>query len=335
MRDPNRLIKYLFAIVFMLLITSCAGEKEPTTLKVTFQPFISNAPFFIGMEEGFFEEQGFTIELIAFDRSADAIPALEQGDLYAIGGVVSPGIINAIARGANIKSVADKGHITSTGCNSTALVASNTFLETHPSRNPADLKGARICAIPASMPGYWIDILLKQGDLTLDDLVDFRNSQPEKFQLIQEGTIDLVTFDEPWITRITQGGFGEVWVSYGDLVPDATYAHVWFGSALLEGDPDLGNRFMVAYLKSVAQYNQGKTDRNLEILEKYLELDRELLLEACWPSVNIDGTINPDSILSFQEWALEKGYIDTLITVEQFWDSRFIEYATEELNISE
>ena len=335
MKRPHSILFYVFSLVILAMVSSCAKEEESVTLNVTFQPFISNAPFFIGIEEGFFEEQGFKIEQIMSDRTAEAIPALEKGEIHAVGGLVNPGLINAIARGANIKSVADKGHITSSGCNSSALFASNQFLEDHPLRRPEDLKGARICIVPASMTGYWIELLLQQGNLSLDDITDFRNSQSEKYQLISEGAMDLVTTDEPWITRLAQGDYGEIWVSYGDLVPDATYAHVWFGPALLEDNPDLGKRFMVAYLKAVAQYNEGKTDRNLEILEKYLELDREILLEACWPSVRNDGKINSESVLDFQNWALEKGYIDSIVAEDQFWDPRFIEYALEVLEISE
>ena len=98
------------------------------------------------------------------------------------------------------------------------------------------------------------------------------------------------------------------------------------------GNPgDLGKRFMVAFLKGVAQCNEGKTDRNLEILEKYLDLDKEFLREACWPSVNSDGTINTKTVLEFQEWAFEKGLIDNIVPIEQFWDPSFIEYALQEI----
>ena len=64
---------------------------------------------------------------------------------------------------------------------------------------------------------------------------------------MQAGTIDLITTAAPWITRIVQGGFGEVWTNFGDLTPDFTYAVVTFGPNLLEDHPDVGNRFMTAY----------------------------------------------------------------------------------------
>jgi NitT/TauT family transport system substrate-binding protein len=319
----------LFSII--LLVSGCSKAKEPSTIKVVFVPFISNAPFYIGLEEGYFEEEGLDIEFVEVVRTSEAIPPLEQGEVDVVGGLISSGVLNAMARNANIKFVADKGHINPTGCNTMALFASKTFIEAHPDRNPADLKGARVSVNTTFLEGYWLELVLRQADLTLDDINHSRNQNPTEFEMLQEGTIDMVSVDEPWATRMLQAGLGDIWVSYGELVPDASYAHVWYGPNLLEKNPDLGNRFMVAFLKGVAQYNEGKTDRNLEIMEKYFDLDREFLLEACWPYVNTDGTINPETVLDFQEWAFDKGLIDKVVTVEQFWDPKFIEYAVEEL----
>ena len=324
-----------FAIVFLIIITlfisSCSTAKESTTIKVVFLPFISNAPFFIGVEEGYFEEEGFILEFVEVERTSEAIPALELGEVDVVGGLISTGTINAMARGANIKFVADKGHVTPTGCNTGALLANKAFLEAHPNRNPADLKGAKISVNPASLNGYWIDILLRQANLTFDDIDHFRTSSAAEYEMMVEGTVDLASVDEPWTTRMLQAGLGDLWVSFGDLVPDASYAHVWYGPNFLEDEPEMAKRFMVAFLKSVAQYNEGKTDRNLEILEKHLELDQDLLREACWPSVNSDGSINPNTVLDFQEWAFEQGLIDQVVPIEQFWDPTFIEYALQEL----
>ena len=88
---------------------------------------------------------------------------------------------------------------------------------------------------------------------------------------------------------------------------------------------------MTAYLKAVRQYNQGKTKRNLEILVEHTGLDQTLLEEACWSLVRNDGTINVESVLDFQDWALEKGYIDNPVTEDQFWDPSFVEYANQVL----
>jgi len=331
MKKRVGLRRTVILLILVVLLTACSGSKEPATIKVVFLPYLSNAPFFIAQEEGYFEEQGLTIELVEMTRSAESIPALEQGDVDVVGGALSAGLLNAIYRGANLKLVADKGQIASEGCDTMLYMAGNAFLEAHPSISPADLKGAKIGTNPASYIGYMLDLYLNQAGLSMDDVEIVSGRTPEFFEAIQAGTLDLTGVSEPWGTRITQGGFGDIWFDGMNIVPGASYAQVWFGPSLLGENSDVGNRFMVAYLKGVRQYNQGKTDRNVEILVKYAELEQELVRDSCWVPISNDGQIDIDSVFDFQQWALEKELLDDIVTEEQFWDPRFIEFAVKEL----
>jgi NitT/TauT family transport system substrate-binding protein len=144
--------------------------------------------------------------------------------------------------------------------------------------------------------------------------------------------VDLVHIGEPWITRILRAGDAVLWLPVKDVVPDFQWATIVYGPNLIEENPDAGQRFMVAYLEAVRQYNEGKTARNLEIVSKHTELDRDLLEEACWPAIHGDGTITAQSVLDFQEWGLERGLLDGTVTEEQFWDPSFAEHATQVLD---
>jgi len=333
MKKSHRNIPLLLLVFLLSLFSACSGTKEPETIKVIFLPYLSNSPLFIAAEEGFFDEQGITIELIEMDASSMHIPALEQGEVDVIGGALSSGKFNAMARGATIKIVADKGHMTAGGCVNSALLASKNFLETNSPTSKSDLAGKHISTDPASITGYYVEVLLGQSNLSMDDVEISNLKPPAEFEIIKEGTIDLAVVDEPWLTRILQAGFAEIWVANGDLVPGMSYTNVYFGPNLLKETPELGKKFMVAYLKGVAQYSLGKTDRNLEIVEKFTGLDKELLREACWVSVNLDGTINHASVHEFQQWTVDKDLQDEILTKEQYWDPRFIEFAAKELNL--
>ena len=94
------------------------------------------------------------------------------------------------------------------------------------------------------------------------------------------------------------------------------------------------NAEQLAYLKAVGQYNGGKTERNLEILVRHTGLGRELLKEACWPTLRDDGRINVKGVLDFQAWALARGFIDAPVREDQFWDPSFVEYANQALKTS-
>jgi len=180
----NRINILIILLVLMTLFTACSNEKGPATLQVVFPGYLSNAPFFIAQEEGFFEEQGLTIEISEIRRSSEAIPALEQGDVDVVGGALSAGLINAIARGANIKLVADKGQAASSdGCATMVMLASNQFLESHPGVKPEDVKGTLVGLNPTGFRGYWFDLYLNQANLSLDDIEIFKGEDAAQREL--------------------------------------------------------------------------------------------------------------------------------------------------------
>jgi NitT/TauT family transport system substrate-binding protein len=297
-------------------------------------PFLSFAPFFIGEEEGYFAEQGLQIEFVKANTADEAIPILAQGELDVVGGGIGPGLLNGLARGARIKIVAGKGYIAPKGCSPTALVARRVTVEGGKLEGPAQLQGRRIAMYPTNIDGYFVDKVLGTVDLTLEDVELVDIPYPVRAEALDKGTIDVTVAGEPWLTRMMRGGQAVAWVPAWQVIPDYQLAHIAYGPTLLDESPDVGRRFMVAYLKAVGQLKEGKTERNLEILAKHTGLDRPLLSEACWYSFREGGWINVQSVFDFQEWALEKGYLDSLVAEEQFWEPSFVEYANQVLGAS-
>jgi NitT/TauT family transport system substrate-binding protein len=310
-------------------------QAEPVKLKVLLLPYMSFAPFFIAREEGYFTEQGLDIEFVKMEKGADAIPALIKGKLDVAGGTANISVFNAIMRSNALEIVADKGHIASEeGCPAYALVARRSLIEAGELTEPAQLQGRQISVKTVTQGGYFTEKLLQTVDLTFDDVIVNLLPNPVLSQALETGAIDVVHTGEPWITRLLQGGDAVLWVPAKAIVPDSQFAVVLYGPTLVQNNPELGKRFMVAYLRAIRQYNQGKAVRNLDILAQYTGLDQDLLRTACWPTLHDDGSINFDSLVDFQKWAIEKGKLDNIVPKEQFWDARFIEYANQNLNRS-
>ena len=100
-----------------------------------------------------------------------------------------------------------------------------------------------------------------------------------------------------------------------------------FGPSLLKDNPEAGKKFMIAYLKAARQYMQGKTERNLDIAQKYFEMDRETLIQSSWSPVSTDGRVRAQDVLDFQDWAYKNGLVDKEVAAEQLLDTVFIDYA--------
>lgn len=168
--------------------------------------------------------------------------------------------------------------------------------------------------------------------LTTDDLETSKLLiPPMRAESLKSGAIDIVHASEPWITRILKDGHAVLWKSAKDVVPNFQYAVILYGPTLLGKNREPGQKFMVAYLKGVREYNKGKTARNIEIISKHTGLTPDLLGESCWPAIYSDGHINIQGVLDFQTWGRKKGWLDKTLPENQFWEPAFINYANQSL----
>jgi NitT/TauT family transport system substrate-binding protein len=320
-------------LIFQTGVTTAAAQQLSTsdTLKVVIFPFLSFAPILIADEEGYFAEHGLQIEYIKIKENV-AIQALSSGEVDVWGGLISTGALNAMYRGANIRFVADKGFFAADGCPSFGLVARKALVETGELNGPVQLNGKNVAWYRASFEEYFLEKVLQEGGLKLDDVQKITIPPPADLGAMAKDRLDLTVTNEPWVTRLVQGGHGILWWPVQKTIPGFHFGLILYGPNLLEKNPEAGRRFMVAYLKGVRQFSQGKTARNLEILAKRTGLAEDLLRTACWPQVRNDGRINVQSIMDFQNWALTKGYLDHLVTKDIFMETSFIKKAVKILN---
>ncbi|MCB0062514.1 MAG: hypothetical protein KDE19_10375, partial [Caldilineaceae bacterium] len=100
-------------------------------------------------------------------------------------------------------------------------------------------------------------------------------------------------------------------------------------------NPDLGTRFMAAYLKAVRQYNQGKTERNLAIMAQYTNLDAAFVADTCWLPIPEDAAVNRTSVEEYLSWVFAKGLSDETPAIDEIWTTQFVEGAKQLLTATE
>ena len=321
----------LFAVV---VVTACVSQIPPdsslpttpalTTVKVAYLPLISNAPLFFAKEEGFFAKQGINVEFEKFQSGAAALPALINGDIAVSGGALSPGLYNAIAKDAHIRIVADKGSSTPGSCNSSAVMVKRDLFDKGLVRSVSDLKGRKIMA--SGDQDYSIFRILALGNLTTDDVQIVNMDYPSGVMALRNGAVDTGVLVEPYITQALNNGTAVVLISANNYSPYAPYP-LYYGPAFLDKNPDLGRRFMVAYLQGVKQYNQGKTDRNIEILANYTHLDQDLLKQTCWVPIAYDGLIVKQPVIEYMDWLYANKKITQKLDEDQLFDMSYVNYA--------
>lgn len=323
-------------LTLSLLLAACTSVQsgsvdnevnESMTLKMVMMPFLGFAPFFIAEEEGYFADEGLNVEYVDMNSGVETIPGLLQGDLHVSASALNFSTLNAIQRGGQLKMVASNVYFAQDHCPASALLTSRTLAESGALDSPEGWRGKRLATNPTGIEGYYIDILLQEMDLSLDDVETEDIPPPIIPEALESGAVDFAHSSEPWVTRIRDMADAQIWAAPKDIIPDSQFAVILYGPSLLEENREGGERFMRAYLKAVSQYNEGKTDRNVEILVKYTELDSDLLRELCWPPFLESGQINVESVLQFQEWGLDRGLLDGLVSEEDFWDGTFIDKA--------
>jgi NitT/TauT family transport system substrate-binding protein len=92
---------------------------------------------------------------------------------------------------------------------------------------------------------------------------------------------------------------------------------------------------MLANIRAVRDYTDFLKGRNRDkiraILAAYTELPPEIVDQVGWPPIDPDGRLNLDSMMSAQEYMLERGTIRQILPAEQIVDQRFVEYAVQQL----
>jgi NitT/TauT family transport system substrate-binding protein len=320
----------LAVLVTGILSAACvsqpaAKEPEMTTVKVAYLPLISNAPLFIAKDEGYFARQGINVEFEKFQSGAATLPALINGDIAVSGGALSPGLFNAIAKDAHVRIVADKGSAVPGACTANGLVVRRDLSENGKVTNVSDLKGRKVMA--SSDQDYSIFRALVIGNLTKDDIEMVTLDYPSGIIAMRNGAVDAGVLVEPYITQALDDGTAVVLVSANDYSPYMPFP-LYYGPAFLDKDPELGRRFMVAYLMGVKQYNEGKTGHNLAILSNYTHLDRDLLNKTCWLPIADNGTVVRQPVMEYVDWLYENKKINQKLGENQLFDMSYSTYAS-------
>ncbi len=330
-------MKYKLSISLLLLIIFLGGCGKPQpgqdspdeiiTLRMTISDNLSYAPLFIAEEEGYFTKYGIQIEYVTTKKAADSIAMLSSGKIDIYAGTLNAGLINAIQVDDNIKVVADRGHTEPGTCTYQAIVVRKDLYDSGQVTAPEDLNGLTFSASTAGPAAFLLSSYISQGGLTFEDLDIIDLPTASEMDGFDTGSLDGSIAPDPDLTRLLRTGDVSILATAEDVLGTFQSGIIAFNNQLLEKTPDVGVRFMAAYLEGVRQYNLGKTDRNIEIIAAATGETAEDVKEFCWVPVSENGTINFPSVDKFQQWSIEQDQLAEAVSEEQFWDSSVVESA--------
>lgn len=319
-------------------LTGTASNAPPTenkkvstgVLKLT-----SSAPIFVGIEKGFFKQQGIDLDVQWFDAAQPIAIATASNkvDIGATG--ITAALYNMVAGGQNLAIVADKGQEHKGYSSNSVLV--RTDLWDKGVRKIEDLKGKKIGITQmGSTYHYMIGRLLEKHGLSLNDvsLIPL-HSMTGIMETLKSGQIDAAIVGEPNLTKVLKDGYGKQITSVGDDI-DYQVSAIFFSPNFLK-DKDTAVRFLKGYIQAERYYydaalvqKEGKSapganfDEVVSIIAKYTGAPVNDIKSGL-PYIDRDGKLLASDIQTQIDWYLSHKMIDKAVNASQIvntslWD---------------
>jgi NitT/TauT family transport system substrate-binding protein len=333
---PRRAAFVALALTALLIPARAADQ-----VRIGIARTMSDSGYYLADALGFFREEGIAVSLVDFKSAAQMVAPLGSGELDVGGGTVSAGLYNAVARGINLKVVADQASM-KPGYGYSSLMVRKDLVDGGHYRNFSDLKGMKVAiGAPGTGTASALNETLKRGGLKYADVEVVYLGFPEHLPAYRNKAIDASITNEPTMTRAIEEGAAVRIIGNDVTYPDQQTAVVFYADAFAR-KRELAERFMRAYLRGVRVYNDAlkdgrfagpKADEVIGILTKATPIRDAALFRRIVPSwANPDGAVNMAGLRADLAFFRELGLIESRdITVEQVVDNAFVKAAVEKL----
>jgi NitT/TauT family transport system substrate-binding protein len=317
--------------------TAPAKAAQTTRVRVAFFKGLGDAPLVLARANGYFAAEGIETELADFGFTADALPALATGQIVALTGGLNPAIFNAVARGVDMKVVADGGSL-GPDADWFALVVRRVHVDSGRYRGPADLRGLRI-AVPApyTIVHYVLKVLLERNGLSLADVDVQPLPLPDQAGAVNNGAVDAAFTIEPFITQAVGLGGAVRVVGAQEVTPNLAGAITAYSPDFATRTPELADRYMVAWLRGVADYNAAfgaerrGTDAAVQLLrEAGIPINPNTQLPRFQP----DGRFDVGMMSALLDWYIAEGVVPAGTDLGSIIDFQFADRAARRLGVS-
>ncbi|WP_166873325.1 MULTISPECIES: ABC transporter substrate-binding protein [unclassified Salinibacterium] len=281
------------AAVSVFALAACSNTTEPsgdetaadgelTAITVGIIPIVDTAPLHLGVEQGFFEEEGLDVTIESGAGGAALIPGVISGDFdFAFGNYVSSMV--ARDKGLDIVYVANGNSTTGdpTFDFSGVLVNADSDIQ-----SPADLAGKRVS----------VNTLANIGDTTIRQVVEDDGGDPESIEFVEipfpdapaalaNGQVDAAWILDPFMTSAIDAGARVVTYNFADFDENLDVSGYFTSGDQLEAEADTVEAFKTAMNRSL-EFAQENPDEVRRIVTTYTEIPADVLERIALPRFN-------------------------------------------------
>lgn len=278
-------------VVTGIAIGGCGGSSEEadtgdgvTNVRVAVIPIAPVAPLYLGIEQGFFEDERLAVEPVVVNAGSPAVPAVLKGDYeFAFANTIS--LLAAAERGLPVTIVSQGvlGEDRAQEAWSKVLVREDSSI-----RTVEDLAGKTIA----------VNAVQNIGDLTIMRAAEKAGVDPSTLSFIEipfpdmnaaldAGRVDAIWAVEPFVTIGEASGQRPVVAPYSATVSDLTIATYFTSTDFAEESPEVVDRFVRAINRSL-EYADAHPDAARATVAKSLGVPAEVAAEMELPSWSAD-----------------------------------------------
>jgi NitT/TauT family transport system substrate-binding protein len=285
-----------------------AALSPPVTVPMGVLGILGEAGFYVAAERGYFAEEGIEAEFVNFDNTTRIIPALATGQIDVTGGGFSPNLVNAVQRGLNLKMVSSI-QTSQPQQSSGGMLVRKALVESGQVRDWSDLRGLRV-AIPglSGLGGYIVERGLALGNLTLAEVELVELPFPDMIPAFANSNIDAAHSADPLTTTAVDRGVAVLWRGTGEYAPGTASSLVTYGPTLLEQQPEVGRRFLAAFMRGSRDYKRAveRGERRAEVVQvltKHTSVKDPAMYERMGA-----GYVDPDLAIDMADIAAQAAY---------------------------
>jgi NitT/TauT family transport system substrate-binding protein len=309
----------------------------PVTVHVGVNRIMPEAALYFAIDRGHFRQAGMAVELVPTSSGVESMQLLASGQVDVSFAGVTAALFNVVQRGVVIKLTVTTD-VYYPGASTLFLMVRHDLLERGEIRDYGDLAGHRV-AVPVrgAFSHYVVALALRRAGLDADAVELVELPFTDATVALASGAISAAIQTEPLATVAADQGIAAKWRSAGDVRPGLVGAGFFYSSDLVGRRRAVGERWMVAYLQGVRDYNAllGGLDGRAEIaatLSRYTAVtDPGLYARMALPNFSSNGDLDLAVLDEQRRWHVEQRSAPAAVAVSQAVDTSFAELAVRQL----
>lgn len=288
--------------------SEASGDLTPITVGV--MPIVDVAAIYVGVDQGFFEEEGLDVKLELAQGGAAIVPAVVSGE-YQFGFSNVTSLLLGVSNGVPIEAVTAANFTTGTDPDIGAVVVP----EGSDISTAADLAGKTVA----------VNTLNNIGDSTVRNAVEKAGGDPAGIKFTEMGfpdmpaaiasdQVDAAWILEPHLTRALNDGAKVISWNFAEADPDLMISAYFTSKPYAAEHPEVVEAFAAAMKKSLT-FADENPDVTRAILDDYTQIDADIKSKMTLPRFKPE--INEKSVQLLADLALKYGLVKEDVDISQ------------------